>query len=179
MRKVHKIAFGYKTFSGRNTAINYLIGKHGGCKISLEEPLINIENYAYSRFALRHNHIDKQLLGYLSIWSRCVDNNMLINQAMEKEKFVGLSNMFIPDVRFENEFNYLKENGWTLVKINRNTIKTENVSEIELDKINDRQWDHVIDNNGNVANLYRQLDLVIAKKNYIIYKSKKDIKPII
>jgi hypothetical protein len=58
----------------------------------------------------------------------------------------------IPDVRFPNEFNFVKENNGILIKVCREqSYKDNHDSETALD--NYTGWDHVIDNNGNLFEL--------------------------
>jgi dephospho-CoA kinase len=66
----------------------------------------------------------------------------------------------------------MKENGWTCIKINRKennnrrlgTGNSKHISENELDFVKDEEWDYIIDNNGSLQDLFKQLDKIIENK---------------
>jgi hypothetical protein len=72
-----------------------------------------------------------------------------------------VKNMFVSDLRFENEFKILKKLGFICVKIeNKNLDDVDGYlnhqSDKDLDNFNG--WDYTIDNFGDLNNLYDQLD---------------------
>lgn len=59
-----------------------------------------------------------------------------------------------PDVRFQNEVEYLEENQYHIIKIVRDNIQTINdVSETSQDSIPDAAFDCIINNNGSLQDL--------------------------
>ena len=61
-------------------------------------------------------------------------------------------NWIITDVRFENEYNSVKERGGLMIKVERPGIETQShASETGLDHITD--WDWVIQNDGTIEDL--------------------------
>jgi len=73
--------------------------------------------------------------------------------------------VIVSDVRFINEFNTLKENGFKLIRIKRDVEELDDLSEKEQDLIYDSQFDYIVDNNGSkqdlIDNLYKIYQNVI------------------
>ena len=67
--------------------------------------------------------------------------------------------LIVSDVRFINEFNVLKDNGFKIIRIKRDVDILDDVSEKEQDLIPDVKFDYIIDNNGSkkdlIENLYK------------------------
>jgi hypothetical protein len=62
------------------------------------------------------------------------------------------------DCRFRNEFNYLRKEGFFLIKLLRNTASTSTHStETSQDEIQLSEFDAVVDNNGTIEQLRNQL----------------------
>lgn len=77
--------------------------------------------------------------------------------------------LVLTDCRFINEHNFLKSKGFTLIKVQRPSCsKIEHVSETELERIPNYQFDYIIDNNGSLSDLHKNvinmLNSVISKK---------------
>lgn len=160
-----KIAFGYKMYSGKDTSVNYLISKYGGEKISFSKPLYDILHYAQKvcNFPIEKDRKFLQWIG--TDWAREKDNNIWINLAINNIKNID-GNVYCSDVRFINEFKSLKENGFIVIKIERNLTftnksSTNHISENDLDKIENSEWDYVIKNDGTLKELYRQIDDIV------------------
>lgn len=66
------------------------------------------------------------------------------------------------DVRFENEFNFLKEKGFILIKIKRsNNVLIDHVTETSQDSIEESKFDYVISNNGTLEDLKLEINRAI------------------
>jgi cytidylate kinase len=66
----------------------------------------------------------------------------------------------IADLRFIEEYEWVKDNDFTLIRVKRdNLIKINDVSETEQDKLADGMFDMVLDNNGSMDDLRQQLIL--------------------
>jgi hypothetical protein len=162
-----KIAFGGKMRSGKDTSADYLIKNHGGIRLSFSEPLYNILHYAQTvcNFTLEKDRWFLQTVG--TEWARSKNPNVWIDLLIKKVNDVESStNIYNSDVRFKNEFDALKKNGFILIKLKRNVVEIDNgsvghISEVELDSIPDSNWDYVIDNNDGIEELYRKLDSII------------------
>lgn len=65
----------------------------------------------------------------------------------------------VSDVRFRNEVDFIKNLGGTVIKINRESVVTNDLhpSEVEMQNIKDYEYDYDIYNNGKITDLYDQL----------------------
>lgn len=160
-----KIAFGYKMGVGKDEACSYLCNKYGGEKISFASPIYDIQRYAQLRCGFS-NTKDRQFLQYIGTeWGRKKDPNVWIRLAINDSPKEG--NIFLSDLRFQNEFYSLKKEGWICVKIVRSSVDLEerrgsgcisHESETSLDSIKENEWDYVIKNNETIENFYNELD---------------------
>jgi len=163
-----KIAFGYKMGSGKSIACSYLMSKYHGNKFAFADPIYDILNYSQTVANIKHEK-DRQFLQFIGTeWGRNKDKDIWVNILLKKSSIIN-SNCFNDDVRFINEFEALKENGWVCVKINRENreIKgdTNHSSETSLDIIHDKRWDYIIDNNGTLEEFYNKLDNIVLDIN--------------
>jgi hypothetical protein len=149
-----KIAFGYGMRVGKDTAANYMMKQVGGKKLSFAHDLYDILHYAQDKCGFKKEK-DRKFLQFIGTeWARSIDTNVWIKSVLDKSS--GTGNFYVSDLRFKNEFDALKANGWTCVKIIRNdnfvkdssSSETSHISETELDSLSDHEWDHIIVNNG-------------------------------
>lgn len=89
-------------------------------------------------------------------WVKVFANEALINTT-------GRHMLITNDVRFRNEFDYLRSNNFFIIKLLRNTTTSTHPTETSQDKININEFDAVIDNNGTIEGLQRQLDEIKPK----------------
>ena len=163
-----KIAIGYKMGSGKSIAVEYLRQKYGGNEVYFSMPIYDILHYAQGICRFEEEK-DREFLQYIGTWARNKDPNVWINIALRNAKECkDCKNVFISDVRLKNEFSALKEDGWTCVKLMRKHLEgregtgsINHPSETELDEIPDSKWDFVINNDGTLEDLYRNLDDVV------------------
>lgn len=169
-----KIGFGYKARSGKDTSAEYLQGQYGGQIFKFAQPLYDIMN-AVHKISKVDSFKDTKLLTWVGTeWGRSINENIWVNNCLDRireaekqgcymsgEPFVN--NFFITDVRFPNEAEALKANGFYLVKVNRNDRpQEERASHASENALNDyKNWDFVIDNNGSLEDLYKQLQGVV------------------
>lgn len=163
-----KIAFGYRMRVGKDTAATYLHHKLGGKQISFAAPIYDILHYAQGRCGFQ-KHKDRQFLQYVGTeWARSKDPDVWVNIVLRETK--DDKNAFISDLRFPNEFEALKKNGWICVKIVRNYVEDldgvgtgshVHSSENALDGLMDEQWDYLLHNNGSLDEFYTQLDKLV------------------
>jgi hypothetical protein len=168
-----KIAFGYKMGVGKDESVSYLIGKYGGAKVSFSSPLYDILNYAQKRcgFSLEK---DRQFLQYVGTsWARAKDPDVWIDIALSEAPQV--ENLYISDLRFRNEFDILRREGWILVKIQRSNLDVDarsgtgsstHTSETELDDTDDREWNYIITNDKSLNDLHNFLDNIVLNTSY-------------
>jgi ribosomal protein S14 len=70
-------------------------------------------------------------------------------------------NWVISDVRFSNEINAIKERGGYMIRVDRGYPTVNHISEIEWQSYKD--WDFIIDNNGDYEHLIRQVkDIMVS-----------------
>ena len=164
-----KIAFGYKMRSGKDTSVKYLMDKYGGEKISFSKFVYDIMYYAQSVCGLKTEK-DRKFLQWIGTeWGRQQNSDLWINLTMKDivDTYKNENtNLYCADVRFINEFQRLKEDGWIMIKINRKMVETSShISECELDALKDIEWNFVIENDGSLKKLRNKLDEIV--KNLI------------
>lgn len=155
-----KIAISGKARSGKDTIAKMIQEKY---------PEYTIIHFSDKLYELMWN--DQQELGfpitkdrnYLQFigteWARAKDPNIWIKCLMKKVNELK-DNIIVADVRFKNELEALKNDGFTLIRVNRSksdmTEEQKNhLSEIDLDDYT--EWDHIIDNNDTLEKL--QMDI--------------------
>jgi hypothetical protein len=166
-----KVAFAGKMGAGKDTAVEYLINKLGGTQISFASPIYDIMHYAQKRCGFPMEK-DRQFLQYVGTdWARNKESNVWIRIAIESTPPSG-QNTFISDLRFPNEFEALKKEGWTCVKLVRphqeerkGTGSHIHISEVALDIIPEERWDHVMHNDGTLEDFHTKLDSLVDTIN--------------
>lgn len=69
----------------------------------------------------------------------------------------------ISDIRFLHEFNFIKQKGGYVIKIQRdNILKDSHISEVELDEIMDIEYNAVIQNNSSKEELYDKIQDILS-----------------
>ena len=165
-----RLAFGYKMGAGKDTAVDYLIQKHGGVQISFAAPIYDIQRYAQERCGFKLEK-DRQFLQYIGTdWARKKEPDVWVRLAVEATPKEG--NVFLSDLRFPNEFKALKREGWTCVKLVRphqeerkGTGSHSHASETALDVIPDNDWDHILYNDGSLEDFHAKLDNLVDTIN--------------
>tara|TARA_Y100000389_G_scaffold109509_1_gene106564 strand:- start:2071 stop:2574 length:504 start_codon:yes stop_codon:yes gene_type:complete len=163
---VLKIAFGGVMGSGKDTCVDYLCTKYPEhTRISFAGALYDILSYAQEKCGFEKNK-DRKFLQFIGTeWARNIDENVWINIVLDKDiKGIGL----LSDIRFLNEFNALKNNGWICIKVTRDNIDKNRVgngdnthsSELSINDIKDEEWDFIINNNSTLEDLYKRLDKI-------------------
>ena len=162
-----KIAVGYRAGVGKDTFFGYMQRKVNNLtQISFADPIYSIMSYAQNVCGFE-NIKDRGFLQYIGTeWARNNDPDIWIKLALGRAE--NLDNVIITDVRFCNEFQTLKEDGWFMVKINRdvdnidrfNTGSVNHSSEQELNIIHNNSWNYVIDNNGDLTEFYKKIDIM-------------------
>lgn len=167
-KSIMKIAFSGSMGVGKDTAVDYLINKYGGQRIAFSDPLYDIMYYSQKRCGFRQEK-DRKFLQWIGTeWGRSIDENVWIRLAINRVNDLNTNNVYITDVRFPNEFQAVKENGFICIKITRDKVNKERVgngscnheSEQSLSDIND--WDAIVHNNDTVADFYKRLEQTIS-----------------
>ena len=166
-----KVAFGYKMGVGKDTCCNIMKKLYGGEIVSFAGPLYDILYYTQNICGFKKEK-DRKFLQFVGTeWVRNIDEEVWIKILIDKTKNFG--NFFISDLRFKNELNYLKKNGWICIKIKRNSSEDrknggclEHIIENQLDKIKDSEWDFIIDNNDSEEKLIMKIQNIFGKTEY-------------
>ena len=100
------------------------------------------------------------------VWLNVIDTTIKdLIKRQRKSRFLGPYNqaIIVNDLRFLNEFNYLKKKEFCLVRIKRqsNTLINHS-SETDQEQIMDNEFDFVIDNNKTLKHLKSQVDDLVS-----------------
>lgn len=95
-----------------------------------------------------------------SMYNNCWVQSMMNQINRENPVFA-----FISDARFDNEFEAIKSNGGTLIKVDRPSQPSFHSSESYLNTYS--EWDYIIDNNGSLQDLYSKLDVALRELNLL------------
>lgn len=114
----------------------------------------------------------RTLLQYIGtdIGRNMIDNNLWINLVVRKINEISdkYKLCIIPDIRFYNEANIIKQLGGYVIKINRDI--EENKKDIHIsENENNIKYDYEVNNNSTKFSLFYQLFTIIDK----IYKEKR------
>lgn len=169
-----RIAFGYKARSGKDTAAEYLRGQYGGEIFKFAQPIYDIMKAAHAIAGIDSFKDTKFLTWVGTDWGRSINKDLWVNHCIDRinatqkrgcymsgEPFVD--NFYVTDMRFPNEAQALKDNGFMLVRIDRNNRPSENRAVHESENaMNDfKDWDMIIDNNGHLEDFYEQLQKLV------------------
>ena len=160
-----KIALGGKMGSGKDTSAQYLASKMENVTfVSFAKPIYDILQFAQDKAQIPQGK-DRQFLQYIGTeWGRNRNPDIWINILLgstQEDK-----NYLCTDIRFPNELNSLKDNGWVCILLRRPELDCGRVgtgsachqSETELDDIDSGEWHYIIDNNESLTTLYNKLD---------------------
>lgn len=169
-----KIGFGYKARSGKDTAAEFLQKQYGGQIFKFAQPIYDIMN-AVHKISGVSSFKDTKLLTWVGTeWGRSINENIWVDNCLERiyeasqqgcymsnEPFVN--NYYITDVRFPNEAKALRENGFYLIKVDRNMRpQEERATHASENALNDyKDWDFIVDNNSSLEDLYLQLQKIV------------------
>jgi hypothetical protein len=99
------------------------------------------------------------------------DHWVKVFSTAEKElptKYIGNLYRYVAyianDGRYRNEFNYLRSNGYIIIRITRRTdIIIDDSSETAQDAIKDSEFDFVLDNNGTLQDLQDKVSFITSE----------------
>lgn len=156
-----RIAFGFEARSGKDAACDYLIKKYGGTKLRFADKLYEAM-YAVQDILGFKREKNRDLLTGLADLVKKQNYDVFVNE-IERKILKTEGNIFIADLRFENEAKMLKANGFKLVKI----IRSKNEIERKIDHISEKElatyeFDFII-NNTTLSAFYDNLDSLYCK----------------
>lgn len=147
--------------SGKDTVAEYITFFKGfdiDPRISFAHPIRQTMYEFQDKLGLPR-HKDRKLMQLLGDWGRSVDSDIFIKYVL---RFASTNeNVIVTDVRYMNEAEKLRENGFTLVKILGNPQSVDR-SESEFNHSSEREVKHIIcdytiENNGTLDELYAKL----------------------
>jgi len=169
-----------KAGSGKDTLANYLIDQ-GYIKLSFGSAVKDIVSIItgwprdfvegtnkdrHLRETLKHpdyNKTCRELMQYIGtdLFRNQLDDNIWVNIIKNKIKTDNENNKFvISDVRFDNEAQMIKSIGGCIIHINRNDqIVSNHISENGISL----NYDHCIDNNGSINDLYNNINQILQQ----------------
>lgn len=180
------IGLGFKARAGKDTVGAYLVHKYGFVQESFAYPL---KEYIGKKI---FGFNEKQLYGSLKevvdpVWGKTprqilqlagtdalrnkVHNDVwVISMKRKVREHMNMGNQFvvITDVRFKNEAQMIKDMGGVVIRVHRDfpdqISNTKHSSELELENYDG--WNHIINNNGTLDELFAQVDEIIVKNHY-------------
>lgn len=168
MQKGLRIAIGHKARVGKDTFADYIDQKYGCRRLNFAEGVYEVCT-AIQKILNIEVKKDPELLQFEGMGLRKIYGDLVwinrvrpIIEQIDKES--PEVNIIITDMRLENEFDFLKENGFTTININRkNRIidrDPNHISEIALDNA---VYDFKIDNDGTIDDFYISIDSIIKQ----------------
>lgn len=121
------------------------------------------------RLGFQFRRTYREFLIEVGMKMRDVHTDFWINSLMTRYRNLGsFTSAGITDLRFGNEFFYLKQIGAVLIKITRSGSQDtvpEHIrssdAETSLDEIPDDKWDHIIVNDGSLEDLFHKAKKLI------------------
>jgi hypothetical protein len=107
----------------------------------------------------------RQALIDLGAHGRRYNSNIWLNVLVQDaNRSQDINTYIVSDVRFINEFKYLKESGFSMIRIlRRDSTHINDISEIEQESIKDSEFDYVIYNDGTFDELRQQVRNIAHK----------------
>ena len=185
-----KIALTGKAGVGKDTFADYLVKYHGFVKIAFADPLKdtlkNLFNFSHEQL---YGHLKEVVDEEWNVSPREVmqkfGTDIIRDQftkifpqlKLDKDSFwihrLGKTldtnkseRIIVTDARFDNEIEFLKERGFGILRITRNNLKSSSITSHSSENgVTEKNYNHIIDNNGSVDKLYKEADLIV-----MIYK---------
>jgi len=166
------VAFGFRKNVGKDTAGDYLVSK-GYTKLSFATTLKRVCSEMY-QVPIENFH-DRKLKETKDKYWGVTPREMLIHvgssfkdhwiKIMKKEIQKTKGKIVITDLRFENEFKYLKSIGCVMIRINRDSkegcLSSQDHQDGQEDYLENYKFDYTIENNNSVDDLYKLIDFIL------------------
>jgi len=94
-----KIAFGCQSRVGKDTAADYLIGKHGGVKVSFATPMYKIMHFTQQALGFKQKK-DPKFLQNIGTWARNQNSEVWVEWLKTRIDSLEGENIFVSDVRY-------------------------------------------------------------------------------
>lgn len=153
-----KIGLLGKAGSGKSSLARILVENFGFVELTFSESLYTILHFSQQTLGFEIAKDRKFLQWVGTDWARNQNPNVFCNCMKKKLDTISNPNVVVSDVRFVNEAEFLKENGFVLIRISRGASDTmsfrNHISETESDEISE---DFVIKNFGTIENLKEKI----------------------
>lgn len=141
--------------SGKSQAADYLVKKYGYTKLSFADGIKKIDNELFNRDGIK----SRSRLQKIGEYMRAIDSDVWINDVLNRVELLSDKDIVIDDLRRENEFYALRDEGFFSLKI----IADE---DIRIKRLVDR------DGMCDVSLLYNESETGVADiKMYEIYNN--------
>lgn len=158
-----KFAFGCQARVGKDIACTYLQKKYGGNIYHFSDPLYKILHYAQDVCGFPHSKDVKFLQWIGTEWGRSQNDSVWINTTLKN--ISNEHNSFVGDLRFPNELEALRKNGFVCVRIIRKDrpIDRNATHPSETALADYEEWDDILTNDGSIEDLHLKLDALVTK----------------
>ena len=186
-----KIAISGKRNSGKDTVANFLteeLGKDATYRTAFAEPIKKIVQILYPDISydvlwgpshLRDSTIIpnltdngkpltvRKLIQDIGKFGRKYNPDIWANTTIQTcyNYLASGAHAVISDCRFINELNKLKHNKFLIIRINRNIIRDSgtdlDISETDLDELNDSAYDYIINNDSDLVTLQENISRML------------------
>lgn len=161
--------------TGKDTIAHYLMAIADFKRLAFGDAL---KNMLYNVFTdLPPNPKPRQEMINFGQFCRTIDPYIWIkhlDQTAYNLQKAGFHNLVITDVRQQNEIDYCRANGYTVVKVvaDASTCKSRALeggevlevrNELDILALDFQDYDYLIENNGSVSDLYTQIDRILQK----------------
>lgn len=170
-----KLAFGHKARVGKDTACEYICKTYGGNNakvLRFAKPVYEIAGQV-QRYLEKDVVKDASLLQLIGLGMRQIYGENIWVDRVQKDirESESVDVLCVPDMRFTNEMEMLRNEGFTCIDIVRNSRVIDrdpnHPSEIGLDGAD---FSHVINNDATVDQFYSELDYIVAQVNPALYE---------
>lgn len=160
-----------KAGSGKTTCANYLAAQfkamgYSVALIKFADDLYYLQKVAQYTLGLPLGK-DRRFLQIMGTeWGRNVDPNLWVKRVQRKIEDNPAQVVIIDDLRFKNEIEFCKENGFSCIRIRRSGLES-NDSHLSENDLSDADFEHIIDNNGSLTDLASAIQDIFSSPEYV------------
>jgi hypothetical protein len=162
-----RIALGHQARVGKDTFADILVAKYGGCKLSIASGVYDIVSHCqqYLGFEVKK---DAALLQFIGVGLRnhyggdiWVDR--VVNEIRQIDRDVPETHIIVCDMRFPNEMEKLKGEGFTTIKITRSRRPIDrDPTHISETALAGSVFDHAIVNDGTLEEYTATIEHILS-----------------
>lgn len=174
-----KIAVTGHIRSGKDSVCDYIYNSNWGSNFKILYFAEGIEEIIRRYFpeAFEGNNKPRKYYQVIGQFMRTVNPDVWVNytnKQYERFLFGGFQNFLVTDLRQHNEYDWLKENGFTVIKVEAepeirlermrqagDKFNLEDLNHETEQQINDLKYDYLITNNTTLEDLYKQVDFIL------------------